>query len=447
MKSVIYLTSDLIKASRRRFQILLSLLLVLLFFNDSGTASSFKSRIFRENPTFSQENNNSEPALTLEKCLEIALLYNPLILSSHEQYLAARARINIARSFPQPEILLDYPLQPKFFSPGRSEEKFFWVYQTIEFPGRRYFRTRVASLEASEQAQDNESLKLDVAFQVKEAFFGLLLVEEQLKYARENLELSREFVEMVEVKHSAGEVSRAELLRAQVEMAQAEANLKRYEIELEIMAARLNVLLGRDKNQAIKISGELKQPFLRLSLEEAREAGLALRPEIRKTEYALKRISFQKQQALLNYFPDFNLGFARHQVEGVKYWNFSLGISVPLFFWQTKKGELAEAEASLKAVEKELIYWQNMVSLEIEEAFRQVVCCEEQIKLFSENILKQAEEVYQLFLFSFKEGQIGGLDLIEARRTRIESKTAYAEQLYQHAVSLAALSRAMGKIQ
>lgn len=447
MKNVKYLATNLVVINQRKIQTSILLLLLSLFCTSEVMASFYIGRISPESTILGQEAGNSEPALTLEMCLEMALHYNPLILSSIEQYRAARARINIAGALPQPEILLDYPLQPGFFSPGKSEEKFFWVYQTIEFPGRRYLRTRIASLEASEFFQDNESLKLSLAFQVKEAFFSLLLAEERLRYARENLELSREFVEMVEVKYSAGEVSRAEVLRAQVEVAKAEAMVKRYEVEREIMAARLNILLGRDKNQALKISGELKQPFINLTLDQAREIALSSRPELRKTEYALQRTSLQKKQALLSYLPDFNLGFARHQVERAKYWDFSLGFSFPLFFWQTKRGELAEAEASFRALEKELIYWRNMVSLEVEEAFLRVICCEKQINLFAENILKQAEEVYQLFFFSFKEGQIGGLDMIEARRTLIEARIAYAEQLYEHAVSLAALSRAMGRIQ
>lgn len=394
-----------------------------------------------------QNPNYSPSPLTLEQCLEIALGNNPLLLANYDQYQAARARINIARSFPQPEILLDYPLQPKFFSPGRSEETFFWVYQTIEFPSRRSGRARAASFEASEAYQDNESLKLAIAYQVKEVFFSLLLVEEQLRYAQENLQLNRDYTNLVEVKHSSGEVSRAEVLRARVELAKAEAMVKGYETEREIMAARLNVLLGRDKNVGITIKGELKQPLLSTTFSAAKEAALASRPEIKKAEYSLSKIIMRKRQAYLSYLPDFNLGFAQHRVEGIKYWDFSLSFSFPLLFWQPKRGEVAEAEALIRAKQKELIYWQNLVSLEVEEAYRHVLRCQEQIRLFEENILKQAEQVYQMFLFSFKEGQIGGLDLIEARRTYIESRTTYAEHLYQHAVSLAALERAMGRIQ
>ncbi|MGB4703501.1 MAG: TolC family protein [Candidatus Saccharicenans sp.] len=395
------------------------------------------------NESFGQ---NSEKAFTLEECLDMAIRCNPLILSGFDQYQASRARINIARSWPQPEILLDYPLQPGLFSPHLSEEKFLWIYQTIEFPGRRYLRTRVASLESSENYQDLESLKISIAYQVKEAFFSLLLAEEQLKYARENLHLNREFTGMVEVKHSAGEVSRAEVLRAQVELSRAESLVRRYEVERDILAARLNLLLGRDKNEPVAVCGNLHQPPLEMNLEQAQEEALKSRPEIKKAESALAKMKILKSQSYLGYLPDFNLGLARHQVEGIRYWDFSLSFSLPLFFWQKRRGEVAEAEALIGARQKEIKYWQNQVTLEVEEAYRQVILCEEQIKLFEKNILDKSEEVYQLLLFSYKEGQIGGLDLIEARRTWLESRITHAEYLCQHAISLAALARAMGRV-
>ncbi|MDI6699578.1 MAG: TolC family protein [Candidatus Saccharicenans sp.] len=390
---------------------------------------------------------SSEKVLGLEECLEIALSSNPLILAGVDQYQAARARINIARSWPQPEFLLDYPLQPSIFAPRRSEEKFFWLYQTVEFPGRRFLRTRMASLEASENYQDLESLKLSIAYQVKEAFFNLLLAEEQLKYAQDNLQLNREFTEMVEAKHSAGEVSRAEVLRAQVELSRAESLVKRYELERDILAARLNLLLGRDKNEPIAVTGNLRQPLLEMSLEQVREEALKSRPEIKKAEYSLAKMMNLKRQSYLGYLPDFNLGLARHQVEGIRYWDFSLSFSLPLFFWQKKRGEIAEAEALISAGQKEIKYWQNLVYLEVEEAYRQVIFSEKQVKLFEENILDKSEEVYQLLLFSYKEGQIGGLDLIEARRTWLESRITHAEYLCQHTISLAALAKAIGRVE
>lgn len=384
--------------------------------------------------------------LTLDRCLEIALNENPLILSSRDQYQAALARVNIARSFPQPSLLLDYPLMPRMLSPGQSEEKFFWVNQLIEFPGRRYLRSRVAFYEAREAWQDSENLRLQIAYQVKESFFGLLLAEELLKYAGENFNLNKRFSDLVEIKYSAGEISEAEVLRARVELARAQSLLKQAETERQLAAARLNVVLGREKKDRVEIRGELKLAPLTISLDEAKQKALLQRPEIQKVEYSLRRAGFQKKQSYLSYLPDFNIGMARHKVEGIKYWDFSLSFSVPLFFWQPARGEIAEAEALIRAAQNEKKYWENLISLEVEEAYRQAFLYQEQIKLFEEEIISQSEQVYEMLLYSFKEGQVGGLELLEARRTWLEARSSFAEKLYQYAVSLALLDRAMGKI-
>ncbi|HEK86823.1 MAG: TolC family protein [Candidatus Saccharicenans sp.] len=420
----------------------LLLVFSLSFFHSPGEAEN-KVDFYLTNP---QSRVNSSPEiLTLDRCLEIALNHNPLVLSSYDQYQAALARVNIARSFHQPSILLDYPTQPRMFSLNQSNEKYFWINQVIEFPGRCYLRTRSAAYEASENYQEVETTKLNLAYQVKEAFYNLLLAEEHLKYARENFELTQKFADLVEVKYSAGEVSEAEVLRAKVELAKGQVLVQQYETERQIGQARLNVLLGRDRSQPLEIKGDWKPSALEINLEEAKEQALSQRPEIKKIEYSELRAEIQKKQAYLSYLPDFNLGFARHELEGIKYWDFSLSFAVPLFFWQTRRGEVAEAEALIRAGQNEKKYWQDLISLDVEEAYRQALLYQDQIKLFEENMLSQSEKVYDMLLYSFKEGQISGLELIEARRTWLETRITYAENLYQYAISLALLNKAMGK--
>ena len=65
--------------------------------------------------------------------------------------------------------------------------------------------------------------------------------------------------------------------------------VKQLETERKITAARLNVLMGRDRDGEIQITGELKQPLLSLSFEEARKMAIANRPEIKKVEYSVTR--------------------------------------------------------------------------------------------------------------------------------------------------------------
>ena len=69
----------------------------------------------------------------------------------------------------------------------------------------------------------------------------------------------------------------------------------------------------------------------------------------------------------------------------------------------------------------------------------------DQIQLYEEEILKQSEEVYNMFSFSYQEGEIGSIELIDARRTLLEARQSYADALFYYDVSLAALELSIGQ--
>lgn len=393
---------------------------------------------------FNQE--SAKEILSLEQCISIALEQNPLILSSSEQYRAALARIQQAKAFPQPSLDYDSDLQPSLLNFRESNESYFGLSQTVEFPGKRLLRGKIAAKESLELLSEIDLLRLTVAFQVKQAFYGLLLAKEKLRYAQQNLELAQDFLKKAEVKHAAGDVARVEVLRARVEALKAANEVKSAANEEILAKARLNFLLAREKFELLEIRGTLKKPFIPMEPEELRKRAFSFRPELKKLSLSLEKEIYKKKQGYLSYFPDFELGLSRHRLEGEKTtWDFTLSFPVPLFFWQPKKGEIAEAEAYIESLKRELEHLKNSISLEVEEAYRNALTASSQIQLFEEEMLSQAEEVYNMFLFSYQEGEIGGIELIEARRTLIETRRFYADALYNYDVTLAALEKSVGQ--
>jgi outer membrane protein TolC len=148
----------------------------------------------------------------------------------------------------------------------------------------------------------------------------------------------------------------------------------------------------------------------------------------------------------MSYLPDFDIGLSRHRLQGEKTtWDFTLSFPIPLFFWQPKKGEIAEASANIEALKRYQQHLQNTIGLEVEEAYLNAVTAENQIELFEKEILTQAEEVYKMFLFSYQEGEISGIELIEARRTLIEARRSYADALFNYGITLAVLEKSIGQ--
>jgi cobalt-zinc-cadmium efflux system outer membrane protein len=117
---------------------------------------------------------------------------------------------------------------------------------------------------------------------------------------------------------------------------------------------------------------------------------------------------------------------------------------LPLFFWQKQRGEVAEAKANIEAVKSELEYLRLNISLEVENAFLDAVSFRNQIDLFEEEVLTEAEQVYEMSMISYKEGKTGSIELIESRRTLIELRGLYAEALFNYCLSLAELEKFVG---
>lgn len=159
-----------------------------------------------------------QPApLNLQDCIDIALEKNPLVLSAAEYYTASLARIKQATALPQPVFAYDSDLQTSFFYFKSSFESYTGLVFAFDFPTKIRDRGRIASKTSDEFLSETDALKLEIIFSIKEAFYGLLLAQEKLQYAKDNLELAEDFADKTELKLEAGEVACVEALRARVE--------------------------------------------------------------------------------------------------------------------------------------------------------------------------------------------------------------------------------------
>jgi outer membrane protein TolC len=388
-----------------------------------------------------------EHALTLNECVSLAMVENPLIRSGRELYQASLARIRQARAFPQPSLDIDSDLQEEFGDFTRGGERYVGISQTIPFPGRTYLQGRVAQQESNEVSTAIDLVTLDVTFQVTEAFYAVLLALEQLNYAEQNRGFAQDFLEMTQLKFEAGDVPRVEVVRASVEAATAANQLRRAQNEVRLAKARVNFLLGRPTSSPLELEGELKTEPVPYDLEQVTAWALEARPEIRRINHAIQRESLVRTQAFASYLPDFDVGVARHKAVGEETtWDVTLSLALPVFFWQPVRGEIAEADANLRALREEAEYLMNAISLEVEEAYVGLTAADNQIRLFEEEILAQAEEAFQMYLFSYEQGEIGGFELIEARRTLNDARTSYVDALYNYDVARAAIERSIGRL-
>jgi len=381
--------------------------------------------------------------LTLQGAITIALQRNPNIQAALKRYEAAVARIRQAKAFPEPALYWDSDLQPSFFGFSRSAESYVGISQLIEFPGRRHFRGKVAESEADVAYSDADIAKLELILQVKITFYEVLLAQERQSYARENLTLAQDFLEKAQIRYQAGSVARFEVLRAEVEVARAENQLRIATNEVDLAKAKLNFLLYRKLEEPIEPEGELERPPYAPELTQLFKEAEQKRPELKGVRYTIKAEEHAGSLAKLSYFPDLDLQLTRHylQDEGT-FWDVVFSFSLPIFFWQRQQGEIAEARARISSLQAESAYLANLIFLEVKDAHLRVLATQDRIKLYKEKILKEAEEIYRIAIRSYQEGEIGYLEVLEARRTLMGIRLSYADVLFENQVSVAELEKA-----
>jgi cobalt-zinc-cadmium efflux system outer membrane protein len=389
----------------------------------------------------------AEPSLDLGGCIAEALESNPRVLQWRAEHRASLARVNVARALPQPRVAYDSDLQPGLFRFGQSGESYLGLVQAIEFPGKRGVRGRIAANEADQTLADLEAVRLDLAYEVTETFYALLLARERVRLVSEDAALSAAFLSQTRHKHETGDVGQVEVLRAEVEAARAEGVARRAASDVELARARLGPLLGRPPGQPLSIEGALESAPVPPGddLGALQERALSKRPELARLSLAVARAQLLQSQAKKSYLPDVEVGVARHRISGEPTtWDVTFAAAVPVFFWQPKRGEIAEASAARTAAEQEMEHVRRAVRLEVEEGWRRLETARDQIRRFETGILEKAEESHAMFAFAYAEGEIEGLELIAARRTLLETRQAYAEALYERGVATAALRRAVG---
>jgi len=388
----------------------------------------------------------SAEVLSLEQCIAAALERHPLILASSDRHQAAVARIRQAKAFPVPSVDFNSDLQPHFGDFVNSEEAYLGVSQLLELPQKRAARRKIAEQESREVETDIDLVKLEVIFQVRRAFSELLLAEAKLAYAKQDLALAQDYLEKAEVKLAAGDVARVEVLRAKVEALSAANAVSVAMNDANLAKARLNYHLARGPSAPIQITGQLQIPFLDLRLGDLQAEALRLRPELRRLRLSVERETLVQARARLSNLPDLDLNVSRHRLEGLPTtWSFTVSAPLPFLFQQRQKAEIAESVANSRALQRESEQARNTVLVEVEEAHTTALKARDQILLYQKEILPQAEEVLKMFTFSYQEGEIGGIELIEARRTLNASRRFFADALFEYALALGTLEKAVGR--
>lgn len=379
------------------------------------------------------ESESFQPAelSTLADYLQRAQDANPSLLAFADRYEAAKERIPQARALPDPTLQVTHFVESVQTRTG-PQENILMLGQRIPWFGRLEGRGDVASAEAEAIRYAFMTRQLQLAKEVGLAFYNYAFVAESVTLTNENLTLLRRLVPIVEERTRTGE-SLNSLLRLQVEIGKLEDQLQGLRQHRIQGSARLAALLSLSTNEPIPWptwappqSGHddsLDLPSLLIAVDSQN-------PELAMLERKRVSASARAELARLEARPDFSLGVTYITVSdtganptltdaGQDPWGVSLAVSLPIWAGRNTAAR-READASVRAVEKEIEDRQNKLAADTQVAFSVLRDAKRRIELYEDELLPLARQALENTTAAYESASVSLLELIDSERSLLE---------------------------
>ena len=378
----------------------------------------------------SQPQESGEP-ITLARALALTLERSPELAAFSWDIRAAEARILQAKLVPNPEISWDGEdfTRAGVQSATESMQNTLVLSQLIELGGKRSSRVREAQFDRRAAEWDYQVKRLEVLKATSLAFIDVLGGQRKVRLAEENVQLAEREIPITEKRLEAGKASNVELIRANTEVATARIELTEATHDLETARVNLAAQWGAKKATFPSVSGNLEELRPIPSLESLKTK-LQANPELAKWTTERQRREATLSVARAEGHPDLTVN-AGPRLLGASHADMSLvaGFSIPLPLWNRNQGKIAEAEANVAKTSDERAAAEAGVYAELNEAYQTLQRATEEVRMLRDTVLPGAKSVVDQTTEGYATGRFSQLDVLDAQKSYIETRTQYVRAL------------------
>ena len=323
----------------------------------------------------------------------------------------------------------------------------------LDFFGR-VRNTNDAALQTYLASVEGErATKISLVASVAEAWLQLAADQELLRLAQQTAESQNESLELTQALFDAGTASEIDLRRASASVASAQAQAATFEANVRRDVNTLRFLVGADLPPAIEASVALSPSPVQLNLTVGQSSAVLLRrPDVIQAERNLLAANANIGAARAAYFPTVSLsggvGVAGGDISDLfegdyaSGWTFTPSISIPIFDFSARRGNLEAAQANADAA---IATYEGA----IQQAFREVANALAVSNTISRRLdaLEQLAEdtgvTLNLSQERFKSGLDDYLTVLDAQRENYDAQQQLIQANLDHGLNSLALYRAL----
>jgi outer membrane protein len=280
------------------------------------------------------------------------------------------------------------------------------------------------------------------------AYYDLLEADKLLQVAAEEVKQYEEHKRDAELRYSAGVVTKNEVLQADVTLADSRQRYLTSDNLRSLRASRINSLLLRPLNDAVRPEEVKTSPSAGITLEAAWTAAEAQSPEIQVLDAGIRSKEEGINSTRAEYFPTFYLsgGYQYQENDFQVYprnWSLIAGMNFNLFDGgaTSARVHIGKSElASLKTTRDKIV---DAVRLDVKGAYLNLQSSAQQIDV-TKTAVAQAEENLRLQRLRYQEGVGTALEVLDAVTLMSTTQSNTWKALYGFARAEAGLLYSMG---
>ena len=293
----------------------------------------------------------------------------------------------------------------------------------------------------------------DLIYNAEHAYYDVLLSQQLLQISTDAVRSSQAHLDNVKLRQRGGVASDFDVLRAEVELSNFQAEFIQNKNAISVAKANLIKIMGVSQESDFVLSDELLYVPSNITMEQAVETAYKNRPDLLGREFDIRRQRELLKIARSQYYPVISGYYTNtwakpdpHSMMEIQWghaWQAGVTASIPIFDGFAREGSLVEQKARLKQGQIDLIDAEETTIFELTKAQLNIENAAEFIESQRLN-LNKAQEGLRLAEVGYKEGTKTQVELIDAQAALTTARANHYQAIYSHIIAKLDFQRAMG---
>lgn len=425
---------------------------------------------------FAEEAAPQVVELNLQQAMEKAFNTNPAIKISGYEKDSARANLNAARQSRGITITGQHSTTRGGYDDNRTsmtlvgvDDDHNFIYENVNI-GKGISNNHSNTISASipiytggklsgtiDQAKANYKYYLvgeqkaynDMRETVTNSYYGMLQADNVQNLSRESVNRLEEHLKNVKAQYDVGVVAKVDVLRSEVELADAQQTLIQAENAYHIAEATLNKIVGLPMDTTLKLQDSMQYTPYDNDMKYCLDYAAEHRPDLEQARQNVEAAKGALKVARSGYMPQVSASASQNWNDtnwpGDENGNWSVGVGVSMNIFDTgvTMSKIHGAEADLAKAEESYRDAVDSIMLEVRSTYLNLREAEKRIKTTEVAVVK-AEEDYHIAQVRYMAGVGTNTDVLDAQVALTDAQNNYVQSLYDYNTSKTSLETAIG---